>query len=149
DNDDEQVGLFDAYYYQAYFQLGYPADNAASYLGPYLMYHDADYANSLPTAQPTYDAGVAMNDIAAFVKQGDKFVFVYGQWDPWIGGAFDLGNAGDSLELVQAMGTHGSHLTRLAMPDMTAAFAKLQAWTGVTPMIPMQKTVAAEPRSPH
>jgi PS-10 peptidase S37 len=147
DSDDDQTALFDAYYYQAYFQLGYPEDNA-TYLAPYLMYTDADYANALPTAEPTYDGGVAMTDIADFVKQGDRFVFVYGEWDPWTAGAFDLGGATDSLRLIQAHGTHGSNLTHLAQADMTAAFAKLEAWTGVTPVIPA-RLVVQEPHTPH
>jgi len=136
DSDDEQTGLFDAYYYQAYFQLGYP-DGGAAYLKPFLMYTDADYLNSLPTAQPTYDGGAAMHDIDDFLEQhGDRFLFVYGQWDPWTAGKFTLGGATDSLELIQAQGTHNSHLTRLAQADQDAAMAKLAAWTGVQPMVP-------------
>ena len=141
DNDDEQTGLFDAYYYQAYFQLGYPADGTADYLMTYEAYTDADYVDSFPTTQPPYDGGVAMQDIASYIaQQGDRFVFVYGQWDPWSGGAFALGSATDSLELFQAQGTHNSHLTKLAAADEQAAFAKLSAWTGVTPKVPMVAT---------
>ncbi|MBV8756725.1 MAG: aminopeptidase [Deltaproteobacteria bacterium] len=145
ESDDNEVGLFDAYYYQAYFQLGYP-DGGAAYLKPYLMYKDADYANSLPTAQPMYDGGTAMHDIDNFVEQqGDRFIFVYGEWDPWTAGKFTLGNANDALELIQAQGTHNSHLTRLATTDRDAAFAKLAAWTGVTPQIPGAREMPVEP----
>ena len=51
DSDDEQTGFFEAYYYQAYFQLGYPDGGAAYLHAVYLMYTDADYLGSLPTAQ--------------------------------------------------------------------------------------------------
>jgi hypothetical protein len=147
DNDDEQIGAFDAYYYQAYFQLGYP-DTAVPYLTAYLMYTDADYIHTLPTAEPTYDMGAAMHDIDDFVQhQGDKLLFVYGQWDPWSGGKFTLGGATDSLELVQAQGTHNSHLTRLAQADRDAAFAKLAAWTGVTPSTSSARVI--EPHTPR
>jgi len=133
DSDDEQTGLFDAYYYQAYFQLGYPADGTDTYLKPLEIYGDANYAGSLPTAQPAYDGGVAMQGIQAFVASSDKFVFVYGQWDPWSGGQFDLTGTQDSLLLVNAEGTHNSQLTDLAAADRAAAYAKLEAWTGVSP----------------
>jgi hypothetical protein len=149
DSDDESTAQFDAYYYQAYFQLGYP-DGGADYLKPYLMYSDADYIHSLPTAQPTYDMGAAMHDIDSFVQQqGDRFVFVYGEWDPWTAGKFTLGGATDSLELIQAQGTHGSHLTRLAPADRDAAFAKIAAWTGVTPTIPTARERLVEPPAPR
>lgn len=133
DNTDDKIAQFEAYYYQAYFQLGYP-EGGAAYLDPYLMYTDADYDNALPTAPPTYDGGAAMQDIDQFVRDdGERFLFVYGQWDPWTGGQFELGDAKDSLRLVQAEGTHGAHLTALAPSDRDAAFAKLHAWTGIKP----------------
>jgi hypothetical protein len=138
DNADARIGQFDAYYYQAYHQLGYP-DGGAAYLDPYVMFTDADYLNALPTTQPAYDGGTAMTDVDAFVKQdGSRFLFIYGQWDPWTGGQFELGNAADSLRLVQAQGTHGARISRLADADRDAAFAKLEAWTGVTPTLPPQ-----------
>jgi hypothetical protein len=151
DNDDVQVAEFDAYYYQAYFQLGFP-DSATPYLTPYLMFGDADYASSLPTAVPTYDAGVAMHDIDDWVQQqGNRLLFIYGEWDPWSGGKFELGQATDSLRLVQASGTHGSRITRLSDVDRDSAFAKLTAWTGVAPTPPpaMNLGLEHEPREPR
>jgi hypothetical protein len=149
DNGDERIAQFEAYYYQAYFQLGYP-DGGATYLDPYLMFTDADYLAALPTAQPAYDNGAAMQDIDQFVKSGDRLLFIYGEWDPWTAGQFDLGGATDSLRLIQAQGTHGSRLTRLASADRDAAFAKLKAWTGVEPKLPMQRAIRSpvEPRVP-
>ncbi len=146
DSDDAQLDAFDAYYYQAYAQLGYP-DSGAAYLDPYLMYTDADYLRALPTPEPpTYDAGAAMHDIDDWVqREGDRLLFVYGEWDPWTGGTFELGGAADSLRLIQAQGTHGSRLTRLADADRDAAFAKLAAWTGVTPSVPMPPSARGAP----
>ena len=138
DSDDEQVALFAPYYFQAYEQLGYP-DGGAAYLTPYLMYTDADYDGSFPTAIPTYDGGAAMHDIDNFVEQtGSRLLFVYGQWDPWTAGEYTLGNATDSLLLTEAQGTHASDLVNLAPADTQAAFAELTAWTGVTPSVAAQ-----------
>lgn len=151
DNDDVSIAQFDAYYYQAYFQLGYP-DGGAMYLDPYLRFTDADYAMSLPTAPPAYDGGAAMHDVADWLKQsGSRFLFIYGEWDPWTGGMFELGQATDSLRLIQPQGTHGSRITRLAEADKNAAFAKLAAWTGVTPQAPASMTRTRDPelRDPH
>jgi hypothetical protein len=145
DNADARIAQFDAYYHQAYHQLGYP-DGGATYLDPYLMYTDADYLNALPAEQPVYDGGAAMLDIDRFVREdGDRLLFVYGQWDPWTGGKFELGGANDSLLLVQAEGTHGARITKLADADREAAFAKLKAWTGITPKIPLQRAAREVP----
>lgn len=150
DNSDAQVGLFEAYYFQSAHQLGFPSGGAA-YLMPFVKYSDADYAAALPADPPAYDQGAAMRDIDDFVRQhGERFVFVYGQWDPWTGGAFDLGNATDSLRLIQHQGTHRASLTQLAPADIDAAIAKLAAWTQVTPERPAERTAFAAqmPRMP-
>ena len=149
-NDDQQLAQFEPYVYQADFQLGYP-DPGAAYLAPYLMYTDADYAGSLPqTPAPAYDGGAAMHDIDDFVEHaGSRLLFLYGQWDPWSGGAFTLGAATDSLELVEAQGTHLSDLVDLAAGDRAAAFGKLAAWTGVQPDPSSLRTAPPRPIAPR
>jgi hypothetical protein len=102
-----------------------------------VRFSDADYAGTLPVGEPVpvIDPG-AMRDIASWVEtRGSRIIFVYGEWDPWTGGRFSVGAATDALELVQPQGTHGSGLAALAPPDRDAAFARLAAWTGVTPTI--------------
>lgn len=151
DSDDDQVAAFEAYYYQAYAQLGYPADNA-TYLDPFLLYTDADYDGALPTPEPpAYDSAAAMTDIDTWVRtEGDRLLFVYGEFDPWSGGMYTLGAATDSLLLVQPQGSHGSRLFQLADADRDAAYAKLEAWTGVKPLPPITEKPAreVEPRLP-
>ncbi|HUJ57726.1 MAG TPA: S28 family serine protease [Kofleriaceae bacterium] len=148
ESDDAETALFQGYYYQVDNELGYP-DDGTTYLKPYYMYTAADFAGALPTpTAPAYDNGAAMHDVDGFVEQqGSRLLFVYGQWDPWSGGAYVLGGAQDSLLLTEAQGTHDSHLTELATADEQAAFAKLAAWTGVTPAPAMR--IAPEPRAPH
>jgi hypothetical protein len=146
ESDDVEIAFFEAYYYQSYAQLGYP-DDGTTYLKPYYLYGDADYAGALPTPRPAYDGGAAMHDIDTFVETaGDRLLFVYGQWDPWTGGAFSLGDATNSLELVQPEGTHGSSIMHLTTGDEEAALAALSAWTGV-PAAPQPRV--APQRIPH
>lgn len=152
DNTDDRIAQFDAYYYQAYFQLGYP-DGGAAYLDPYLVYTDEDYEGALPTELPTYDGGAAMADIDQFVQQGERFAFIYGEWDPWTAGQYDLGAASDSLRVTEVAGSHAARITRLADADRDAVLAKLEAWTGVRPVLPRARTrdvvpYVAPPRVP-
>ena len=133
-SDDDQVAPFEAYDYQASFQLGYPADDVP-YLTQYLQYTDADYDGSMPigVAVPTYDLS-AMTDVSNWVAtEGAHLLFVYGQFDPWTGGKYSLGGATDANEFFVASGTHGSQLNQLGSSDKAAAYAQLAAWTGVTP----------------
>lgn len=155
DNADEAIGRFEAYYHQAYAQLGYP-DTGAAYLDPFLLYTDAHYEGALPAGVPAYDGGAAMRDIDAFIQgESARMLFVYGEWDPWTGGKYTLGQSADSLLLVQPQGTHGAQLGRLPEGDRDLAFAWLQEWTGVAPAFPQQRAArpslapaAREPRLP-
>ena len=91
DSDDEQVALFEAYYYQAYYQLGYPDDGTTTTSTPYehvqrrrLRRLAADRRRRPTTAAPRCTTSTTSSR-----TQGDRLLFVYGQWDPWTGGAFD------------------------------------------------------------
>ncbi|MBA3453317.1 MAG: aminopeptidase [Deltaproteobacteria bacterium] len=149
DNNDKQIAAFDAYYYQAYAQLGYP-DSSAAYLDPYIQFQDADYDGALPTAVPTYDGGTAMHDIDDWVQtEGDRLLFVYGEWDPWTAGKFELGQATDSVSLVQPRGSHGARIGRLDLADEVIAHQKLAAWTGVVPPTPQAASAALRELAPR
>lgn len=154
DNDDATLARFEPYLHQAYAQLGYP-DDGLTYPDGLLRYGDRDYDGAFPAgALPAYDGGAAMRDIDAFVQgEGERLLFVYGEWDPWTGGAYALGAARDSLRVVEPQGTHRARLAKLAPADRDAAFAKLTAWTGVTPTLPRSERALravgpAEPRLP-
>lgn len=132
DCDDQQLASVAPYFYQSYAQLGFP-DNGALYLAPYRRYSDADYENELPTPEPAYDAN-AMRDIDDFVEHhGEHLLFIYGEWDPWTGGKFPLGNAADTELLIEPQGTHGARIASLEASDRAVALAMLEAWTGVVP----------------
>ena len=112
--------------------------------------HPADYVHELPTPEPSYDTA-PMRDIDDFVEhRSQHLLFVYGEWDPWTGGRFALGNAIDATLLIQPRGTHGAQISNLEMSDRDAAFARLEAWTGVTPVLSRDRRVAGEvPRAPR
>ena len=134
-NDDDNLAAFDPYEYQVAAQLGSPG-TTDSYLNGLTIYTSADYAGAWPAgvAMPAYDSGAAMQDVATWVKaQGRRTTFVYGGWDPWTGGAYDITSAPDAVELTVPSGNHDSGMIDLAAGDQAIAFARLQAWTGVAP----------------
>jgi hypothetical protein len=130
---DDMLGFYEPYYYQTYNELGYP-DYGAAYLAPYRRYAELDYSHELPTpAEPSYDT-TSMLAVDDFVEhQGNRLLFIYGEWDPWTGGKFVLGDATDSAVLIQPRGTHYAKIATLESSDRDDALARLAAWTGVTP----------------
>ncbi len=133
--DDAAIADYEPYYYQSEIELGYP-DTATAHIDDLLETQDEprDY---LPDGAPVEFDPAAMEDIAAWVDtDGRRLLFISGEWDPWTGGAFDLGGARDSDIFTVAHGTHGARLTMLDEEDQGAAFRSLAGWTGVTPVIP-------------
>ena len=60
-------------------------------------------------------------------------MFIYGEWDPWTGGAFQPGDASDAHLFVDQGGTHSASINSLDRDDEEEAWAIISRWTGVTP----------------
>ncbi|MBZ0233137.1 MAG: aminopeptidase [Deltaproteobacteria bacterium] len=131
---DDDVAEFEAYYYQAEVELGYPG-TMDEHLTGLTMFGPTDFDGAYPpgVTRPPWTVD-AMNDIDAWVKrEGDRILFLYGEWDPWSGGMFELGDATDSLRVIAPMAPHGAGIGDLSETDRAAVLAKLEAWTGVRP----------------
>jgi hypothetical protein len=135
-NTDDNIAFFEPYYYQAEAQLGYPGTDD-TWLDGLILHGDFDWDVIYPVGvpAPTFDPE-PMHDIDDWVQsEGSRLLFVYGEWDPWTGGEFRLGDATESALYVVPEGTHGSQLTALPDAERDAAMAMLAEWSGVTPVI--------------
>jgi len=131
---DAEIAEFEAYYYQAEAELGYPG-TMDEHLDGLTQFGAEAFAGANPVGVtlPPFEPA-AMTDIDAWVQaEGERLVFVYGEWDPWSGGMFELGAARDSLRVVAARAPHGADLKDLTAGDREQVLARIAAWTGVTP----------------
>lgn len=134
---DADLAEFEAYYYQAEQELGYPG-TMDEHLAGLLQFGPEAYDGAYPVGVPVpaYEPG-PMADIDGWVKgEGDRLLFLYGGWDPWSGGEFELGGAADSLRVVAPEAPHGAGIGDLVPADRDALLAHLEAWTGVEPVRP-------------
>jgi hypothetical protein len=147
DYNDDQLGYYAPYYYQSYSQLGYP-DYAVSYLTDQMWYGEVDYLGELPTTEPAFDSG-AMDQLQQWLEDrdtdehdrvtredlGKHLLFLYGDWDPWFAGRVASGAAEDSPTLIQPRGNHFTQLATMNRSFQFQAFAYIQRWTGVEPLL--------------
>ena len=98
DNDDERIAQFDAYYYQAYFAARL-SRRRRRVPRPVPDVHRRRLRRRAADARsrPTTAARRCTTSTSSCETEGDRLLFVYGEWDPWTGGKFELGNATDSL----------------------------------------------------
>ena len=129
--DDSQLDAFSPYFFQAESQLGFPSVPTA-HLDDLLETQDLP-RDLLPAgATATYDPA-AMEDIDGWVRSdAERLLLVYGEFDPWTAGHFELGDADDSLFLVAPAANHGASISDLDPADAETAAAALARWTGIT-----------------
>ena len=125
---------FEAYYFQSEGELGYPG-TMDQHLDGLLEQGPEAYDGAYPPGVPipTFRPE-AMADVDGWVRaMGERLILVYGAWDPWTGGMFELGGATDSLRVLAPEAPHGAGLDDLTPADRQAVLDRLAAWTGVTP----------------
>ena len=134
---------YEPYYFQAGIQLGYPAVDE-TYIADLIMYPGIDVPSTFVVPGPGKDLVFdpeAMMDVADWLSaEGESMLFVYGENDPYSAAAFELGGAKDSFRFFVPEGNHGSEILDLPAADRDAALLALEAWTGVTPVVPEQRS---------
>jgi hypothetical protein len=131
---DDAVVSSQTYYYQAETQLGKQAFATAHLAG--LLHHESTPYDWSPTGtNPTHDPA-PMTQIQNWVKtDGARMIFLYGQYDPWTGGAFEIGTQPDVVKVVAPKADHGAMITNLIESDRTLVLKKLEEWIGRRPSL--------------
>ena len=134
---DQTLAVFEPYFYQSFTQIGYPAIPDA-HLEDLRQFAGEDYLEAvLPESTTATFDPAAMRDIADWVtSEGERLMFIYGEHDPWTGGAFDVGGAPDAHLFVVPEGDHGARIGALEPEDEERALDLLETWTGITPAVP-------------
>jgi hypothetical protein len=149
DFDDEDVVAYGPYYYQAATQLGYPKINE-THVADLLKFPGTDTPDAyLPDgAVATFDTA-AMRDVDRWVKtEGERLLFIYGEWDPWSAAAFSLGDgSSDSFVLWVPGGNHGSKISQLPAAGNAVALDAVKRWADL-PDAPAAKPAADEELAP-
>jgi hypothetical protein len=99
----------------------------------------------IPTGVPIPTYGDAsMRDVQTWLRtEGRRVLLIYGQYDPWSAGAFELGAAEDSFRFDVPEGNHRSKILRLAEPDRSKALDAVSRWSGV-PASPPHAAIATD-----
>jgi hypothetical protein len=129
---DDHLLTFEPYYYQAATELGAPAITEP-HIANLLVYPvDAGWKPVLPDGTKLDHDPAVMADISAWLSsEGERLMFVYGEWDPWSGGTFDPSGAADTHLYWVSQGSHRSKLAWLADAEFDEAVAILDAWMAV------------------
>lgn len=132
---DQHIQDFEAYYYQAATEMGYPSVPYEHLVDLLQFDYEASFALIQPDGivgpVPAHDPA-PMRDIADWLaSEGERVIFVYGEHDPWTAGRFELGQARDSQLYLTPGGNHGTSIRELPEADRQRATEALFTWAGV------------------
>lgn len=92
---------------------------------------------------PAYD-GTVTHAVRAWARDGaENLLLIYGQYDPWSGGAMETPVKPTSARFFVPNATHNAQLMKLAPADRTAALAHATRMFGVEPVLPMAAMASA------
>jgi len=122
-----------AYNYQAARELGYPA-YSTTHIADVLRYDPVPWWVPEGT-DPELDPS-AMRDVQRWVvTEGSEIVFVYGEYDPWTGGAFEIPIAPGVVHVTAPEANHGATIRTLTETDRAGVLNHLEEWLGARPAI--------------
>jgi hypothetical protein len=88
-----------------------------------------------------------MRDIDQWVREeGERLMFVYGQYDPWTAGAFTVPAVRDMHRFIAPGANHGASIADLGGRNLTTALEALERWTGIRPRARANAAPRREPR---
>jgi hypothetical protein len=84
----------------------------------------------------TFDYSV-MKDINDWMQyEGNNFIFIYGEVDPWSATSVELTGKTNSIKMVNPGGAHWSRIQHFPEVDKQLIYSKLEEWLGIEIVIP-------------
>jgi hypothetical protein len=134
DYSDEAINGFMPYYFQSATQLGGPA-NPTAHLLKLLKYPYSVDMYTPKDIKYTYSNEMMLEVDHWARHEADKVIYVYGELDPWSGGAFPETEMGyDVFKFIVPHGNHGSKFNKLAPDKKSEALVILSQWFGKQPV---------------
>lgn len=133
---DATLDYYAPYFYQSATQLGGPAYEE-QHLASLLRYPGQDVPENYPPANVNKPFDVAIMPAVEYwvLTRARRFIFIYGENDPWSTNAFRRMARNESYRFVVRGqdGNHGAKLVTLTPSERDLALAKLRAWLGMSP----------------
>lgn len=143
---DSMLAEFQPYYYQAATELGGP-DGFTAHLDA-LRRYDFDVSMYAPKGAALVYSNASMRLVDTWVKtEAEEILFIYGSFDPWTAGEFDIGGNSKVHKLYVDGGNHSASFQSLTGASNKKAFALLTGWLKKQP-IALNETLGLFPVEP-
>jgi hypothetical protein len=134
---DQVIEYYYAYAYQALAEMGHHAYDLADVQELLTIITNPrmrDFAP--PVAIPVFDPTTNADVLSWLGTDGNNIVYIYGANDPWTGCAVELTGSTNALKFVLPGKNHSARI--LDMADPQPVYDSLEAWMGVSIVLPAQ-----------
>lgn len=140
--DDDRDRESGALYYEWLTEQGF-ALQLGAHVRPYvtqpyvLATMEDNFRELFPEVElPAYDGSVTQATRIWARERADNLLLIYGQFDPWSGGAMDAPERSTSARFFVPAATHGAQIAGLPNAEREAALAHATRMFGVPPVMP-------------
>ncbi len=125
---DRDIKGFYPFFYQAYKDYGYYAYDTKLFK-EYLKFADGHTKFFIPEGVAlTFDPD-PMKEMNNWVEnEGNNFIFIYGENDPWTAAGVSLTGKTNSLKMIHPNGSHRTRIRSFSDEDKELIYSKLEEW---------------------
>lgn len=125
---DNDITGFYPFFYQAYKDYGYYAYDINP-LKDYLFYADGQTPFFIPEGVELTFNPEPMKDMSNWVEnEGNNFIFIYGEYDPYTSAGVCLTGKTNSIKMVHPGGSHRTRIRSFSAEDKELIYSTLEKW---------------------
>jgi len=128
---DAGIQFYLPFQYQAFTELGYYGYDTRHLQGLLRSVPEPDNLLLAPKGIPLSFNNSLTRKVSSWMKnEGDNFVLVYGEQDPWSATAVEFSDKVNSILVIKKGGNHRTRLSHLSKDDRNKIFDALETWLG-------------------
>lgn len=122
----------ESFFYQAYTEIGYYGYDVSDFR-EYLteMKNPSNEIFAPKNGELKYDYS-AMQRVHEWIQnEGNNFIFIYGEYDPWNATSVQLNGTTNSIKIVKAAGSHATRIKHFNDDEKEIIFSTLEKWLNI------------------
>ncbi|MFC2084346.1 S28 family serine protease [Bacteroidota bacterium] len=125
---DKEIEQLKPFFYQAFTEIGYYDYEIEGFSD---LIKNVDGSNKIFLSieeEIKFDPSV-MQDVNDWIQnEGNNFIFIYGEFDPWSATSVELSGKTNSIKIIHPNGSHRTRIKHLSDNNRGLIFTKLEEW---------------------
>lgn len=122
----------ESFFYQAYTEIGYYGYDISGFK-EYLteIKNPTNEIFAPKNAELNYDYSAMQKVHEWILNEGNNFIFIYGEYDPWNATSVQLNGTTNSIKMVKAAGSHATRIKHFNEQEKEKIYSALERWLDI------------------